>query len=474
MPRRVLRTPPLDFSDIREEFDVPVDFPADALTEASEAARTPPVWPRSELPFVTLDPPGSLDLDQAVHLARRGEGYRVSYAIADVSAFIRPGGPLDEATARRGVTVYSPDRRIPLHPTELSEGAASLLPGELRPAVLWEIDLDADGDVLEVGLRRASVRSVAQLDYPAVQAAVNAGHAHDSLALLPAIGELRLSRARARHAITLDLPEQEVVASPDGGWSLEFRSSLPVEKWNAEISLLTGMCAAQLMLDAGIGLLRTLPRASKGSVRRLRQVAPPLGVDWPDQLEVGDVLAGLDVSDPGAAAFVNEAATLLRGAGYAAFDGPPPAEPVHAAVAAPYAHVTAPLRRLVDRFGTEVCLAHVAGTELPLWVRERLPLLPAQLVTADRRAAAVERAVLDLVEAHLLAGRVGEDFEAVVVDVDVDDDRATVVLADPAVRARSDRLAAGLGERTRVRLQVADPAERRVRFGPVPEPPASP
>lgn len=462
MPFPRLRTPEFDFAAIRAEFEVPEEFPAAALEEARNASA--PTTEMVDLPFVTLDPPGSQDLDQAMHLARRGEGYRVSYAIADVSTFVIPGGALDQATAERGVTVYCPDRRVPLHPIELSEGAASLLPDQICAAVLWEIDLDPVGEVVAVGLRRAAVRSVAQLDYPAVQRDVDAGTAHESLALLPEIGQRRLALARDRHAIELELPEQEVVASPEGAWSLVFRSPLPVELWNAQVSLLTGMCAARLMLDAGVGVLRTLPPAPKSAVRRLRKVAPSLGVDWPDQLQVGDVLAGLDVSVPRHAAFTNEAATLLRGAGYAAFDGVPPAEPGHAAVAAPYAHVTAPLRRLVDRFGTEVCLAHVAGTPLPGWVRERLPLLPEQMAAADRRAAAVGRAVLDLTEAHLLAGRVGEVFDAVVVDVE--DDRATVVLDAPAVRARSEPLSAGLGERVRVRLEEADPAQRRVRFGP--------
>jgi len=463
VPFARLRTPEFDFAAIRAEFEVPEEFPAAALEEARNASA--PTTGLVDLPFVTLDPPGSRDLDQAMHLARRGEGYRVSYAIADVSTFVIPGGALDQATAERGVTVYCPDGRVPLHPVELSEGAASLLPDQVRPAVLWEIDLDSAGEVVDVGVRRAAVRSVAQLDYPAVQADVDAGTAHESLALLPEIGQRRLALARARHAIELDLPEQEVVAAPEGAWSLVFRSPLPVELWNAQVSLLTGICAARLMLDAGVGVLRTLPKAPKSAVRRLRKVAPSLGVDWPDYLQVGDVLAGLDVSDPRHAAFTNEAATLLRGAGYAAFDGVPPEQPGHAAVAAPYAHVTAPLRRLVDRFGTEVCLAHLAGTPLPGWVRDRLPLLPEQMAVADRRAAAVERAVLDLTEAHLLAGRVGEEFDAVVVDAE--DDRATVVLDSPAVRARSEPLGAGLGERVRVRLLAADPAQRLVRFGPV-------
>ena len=89
--------------------------------------------------FVTVDPPGSRDLDQAMHLSRRNSGYRVRYAIADVASFVRPGGAIDQEAIRRVETLYSPDTRTPLHPPVLSEGAASLLPGQTRPALIWTI-----------------------------------------------------------------------------------------------------------------------------------------------------------------------------------------------------------------------------------------------------------------------------------------------------------------------------------------------
>ncbi|NEE23774.1 RNB domain-containing ribonuclease, partial [Streptomyces sp. SID7499] len=103
------------------------------LAEAAEAARAPDLSAHedaTDLPFLTIDPPGSTDLDQAMHLERRrdGRGYRVHYAIADVAAFLRPGGALDAEAHRRVTTLYFPDDRIPLHPPVLSEGAASLLP----------------------------------------------------------------------------------------------------------------------------------------------------------------------------------------------------------------------------------------------------------------------------------------------------------------------------------------------------------
>ena len=116
------------FQSIRDEQDVPVAFPDDVLAEAHAVADgpQPPTvegWTYRDVtdrPFVTIDPAGSTDLDQAVHIERLGRGFRVHYAIADVAAFVRPGGAIDVEAHRRGVTLYSPDLRTSLHPPLLS------------------------------------------------------------------------------------------------------------------------------------------------------------------------------------------------------------------------------------------------------------------------------------------------------------------------------------------------------------------
>jgi exoribonuclease R len=375
---------------------------------------------------------------------------------------VDPGGPLDGEARRRGQTLYSPDRRIPLHPPVLSEGAASLLPDQLRAAALWTIDLDSDGEPVRVELRRARVRSRAQLDYASVQRQADTGTLPEALALLPTLGALLQQRAADRGAIELGTPDQEVQATPDGGWTLVFRGDLPVEGWNAEISLLTGRCAASLMLDGGVGILRTLPPARPEDVARLRLLAPALGVDWPAEARPGAVIAALDPTRPGHAAFMEEAVTLLRGAAYTAFDGAPPVQPAHGGVGAPYAHVTAPLRRLVDRFGTEVCLALAAGREPAPELRAALPGLPPLMAASDRRTRDVERAVVDATEAWVLSGREGRTFTGVVVDAE--DGRGTVVLDDLAVRGRCTGEGLRPGTRVRVRLEQADVVARIVRF----------
>src|SRR6185295_4765253 len=115
-----------------------------------------------------------------------------------------------------------------------------------------------------------------------------------------------------------ELPEQEVVRAP--GWTVTVRRRTAVEDWNAEISLLTGMSAARIMLDAGIGVLRTLPAAEPDAVEELRVVARGLGVDWPATTTPAALLASLPRDTPAALALRRAASALLRGAGYTAFD----------------------------------------------------------------------------------------------------------------------------------------------------------
>ncbi|THC54057.1 RNB domain-containing ribonuclease [Streptomyces sp. A1499] len=456
--------------ELRTDLDVPPDFPAEALAEAERAAKAPrlPERDATDVPLFTIDPPGSVDLDQAMHLARReGGGYRVTYAIADVAAFVTPGGPVDAEAHRRVTTLYFPDERVPLHPATLSEGAASLLPGQTCPAVLWTIDLDADGRTERADARRALVRSRAKLDYAGVQRAIDAGAAEEPLALLRDIGTLREALEVARGGISLNVPEQEIVER-DGRYEPAFRAPLPADGWNAQISLLTGMAAAELMLTAGTGILRTLPTAPDGAVARLRRTAEALRVDWPHHVSYAELVRSLDPRRPHQAAFLQECTTLLRGAGYTAFTGghrPDPA--VHAAVAAPYTHCTAPLRRLVDRYASELCLAACAGAGVPQWVLAALDALPGEMAEGTRRGNAVERACVDIVEAVMLKDRVGEMFDAVVVDVkDNEPAVGTVQVTDPAIVARVDGGATRLplGERLRVRLAEADPGGAKVRF----------
>lgn len=478
MPSRVVRVRSVDegvaakslrdgIADIQEQLGVTPEFPQEVEEAAAKAAANPrlPELDRTDIPFVTIDPESAMDLDQALHIERKGSGYVVHYAIADLAAFITPGDPVDVEANRRGETLYGADSKVPLHPKAISEDAGSLLPDQVRPSLLWTIDVDETGEGTEVVVERALVKSRAKLNYDEVQESIDDGTADEVFALLQEVGELRIKREAARGGISLPLPEQEIRIEGDH-WHLEFRQLHPVEQWNAQISLLTGMAAASLMVYARVGLLRTLPPADPRDVKRLHRTAKALGIDWPAEQTYPDFIRELDPEQPSHAAMVVACTRLLRGSGYVGFDGELPAQPEHSAIASEYAHVTAPLRRLVDRYAGEVCVALCAGEEVPGWVLEKLHEVPDTMVDSGRRANQYESAVVNLVEAAVLADRVGEQFPAVVVEVDGKDERkGDITIKEPALEASvSSSKDLPLGEEVSVTLKRADVASRSIEF----------
>ncbi|NXY98438.1 RNB domain-containing ribonuclease [Streptomyces sp. BR123] len=457
---------------LRKELEVPPDFPAPVLAAADAAAAAPrlPDEDATHLPFFTIDPPASKDLDQAMYLERRpGGGFRVHYAIADVAAFVTPGGALDAEAHERVETLYFPDGKVPLHPPAISEGAASLLPDRTVPALLWRHDLDADGRVTHSRVGRALVRSRARLDYAGVQQAIDAGTAEEPVALLRDIGTLREAVEVARGGISVSLPDQEVTLE-EGSFRLSYRAALPVEGWNEQISLMTGMAAARMMLDSGTGILRTQKTAEPAVVTRVRAIARVLGIDWPHHVSYADLVRRLDPQDQKHAAFLSEATAMLLKAEYTAFrDHRVPEHTVHAAIAAPYAHCTAPLRRLIDRYTGELCVAACAGQAPPDWVLTALYGLPCDMLRG--KGAKADRRSVDLAEAAVLMNRVGQVFEAAVINTDEEANRpreGLLHLADPAVLGRVKAEAAlKLGETVRATLRRANPGhpgENKVLF----------
>jgi exoribonuclease R len=446
-----------DFDEIRDEFELPSVFPEAVLAEADAIAHAPIDNDRVDLtdvPFVTIDPPGSMDLDQAMCLRTTPDGWRVQYAIADLGSVIKPESAIDVEARKRGETMYLPDGRVPLHPPVLSEGALSLLPDPHRRAAVWTIDVHRDGTLGDVHLERAKVRSVARLDYESVQTAFDAGHAHPSIEALPDLGLARRAHRIAEGAIELGIPEQAVESDADG-WKLLWRRRVPADGANAEVSLLTGNAAAQMMLKARIGVLRTLPEPSRHDVQQFLARAREHGVRGDSPAAVIESLHGDNV---GHVALMQDATSLLRGAGFEAFDGSGPKVRGHAGIGEPYAQVTAPLRRLVDRFGTEVCLALSAGESVDPGTRAALPLLPGLMEESDHRASGVDRAVIDQVEAWTV--EVGQRFTAIVMRAD--DRQATVMLHAPAVVATCE--APHLKAGTALPVEVAEVTGRVVRF----------
>ena len=442
-------------ADIRAQFAVPSGFPAAVLAEADLAAAKPIAgradWTAKN--FVTLDPKSSTDLDQAFSIERLGADLILFYAIADTAWFVQPGGNLDHEAWARGETIYLPDGKASLYPPQLSEGAASLLPDVERPAVIFTVRIDASGKSTLDGAVRAVIRSRAKLAYETVTAA-DLPDGFDELSR-------RITSAEdARGAARVEPPEQEVAIDPDGGVTLAFRPQLESELQNASMSLAANLAIADTMLAHRTGLFRVMPEPDERSIWRLRHSAKALGLVWPKHETLDQFERTLNPTDARNAAFMAAVRRAGPKASYAPYqDG---VMPWHAAMAATYAHATAPLRRLADRYVIEATLQIAAGQSVSPEIEAAFQLLPAVMARADEKAGQIERAVLGLAEAVVLEGEEGSRFSAVVTDID--ERGARIQLSDPAVIARVDGKGAEPGDTITVQLMSVDVPHRQVVF----------
>jgi VacB/RNase II family 3'-5' exoribonuclease len=463
----------------RTELGIRCGFPAEVLAEAEAAAKRVAAAgegreDRRDLPLVTIDPPGSRDLDQALYIRPEPDGgFRLFYAIADVGFFVARGGALEAEAWKRGLTIYGPDRKEPLYPSVLSQGAGSLLPDQDRPAILFELFVDAAGELRSTVVRRALVRSRAQLTYAQVVEHVCAGERlfagqewADGLMAMRRFGELREKVEAARGGVSIPLVAQHVTQlhTRPLGYDLEFEAPQESEEWNEQVSLLTGHAAAKLMLEARVGLVRVMGPPDPDAVESFRRAAGTLRFPWPAGTSYAEFIRTVDITHPLITPLLWQAKRVNRGADYVAFDGQLPADPLHHALAMPYAHTTAPLRRLCDRYVLDLLVQLSAGERPSAAEVATLKRLPEAMDQAERRESRFERRAIDIAEAWVLRERVGERFAATVLgrrDGDVE-----VQIEDPPVRsvAETGGQKAAAGEAVQVRLDRVSVEGGRVFF----------
>ena len=440
---------------IRAQFRVPPAFPAAVVAAAEAAARGVPDAhaDRTALSFVTLDPAGATDLDQAFAIESSGHDLVLHYAIADIAWFVRDGDAVDAEAWVRGTTTYLPDGKASLYPPVLGERAASLLPDGDRPAIVLIVRVAPDGEVRLEAAERAMIRSRAKLAYESVRDEDLPGGVAE-IARRIAMAEDRRGAAR------VDPPEQEVERDAAGCFRLRLRPWSRAETQNSALSLAANMAVADAMLTAGTGLFRVMAPPPPEAEARLRQTARALRLAWPDAMPLSQFERRLNPAGSRDAAFMLAIRRAGNGARYEPFRVGE--LPWHAAVAAPYAHATAPQPRQADRHVLLAVLAIASGKRVPETVGQAFERLPAVMARAGSRDGQVERAVVDLAEAATLANREGETFAAVVTEAGPDWLR--IQLRDEPVVAKVAGQGVLPGAELAVSLLRADPVHRRLEF----------
>ncbi|MBX7193578.1 MAG: RNB domain-containing ribonuclease [Sandaracinaceae bacterium] len=412
---------PAPLADIVRSLELAVDFPDEVLAEVEAFVRAPglddPALADHEAtPFVTIDAASSKDLDQALHVAREGEGYLVSYAIADASHYVRPGSALFREAMRRGATYYLPGFSVPMLPRALSEGIVSLNPEGPRRALVFLHHLDARAEIVSTELVRARIRSRAKLSFPGVQALLDGTDPTlsrepftESLHLLREVGRKRMQLATERGLVRYRREEVEVKLT-DGGASFSVVEEVrdEVELWNEQISLLCNAEGGRLLREHPAPAVQPIYRVHGGpDPERLRALAaltaelarvhalPETPWIWHDERDsLASYLAALPVASHGsrddrvARALTRQAIMVNLRSAYSTEPGP------HVGVGAePYARFSAPMRELVGVFLHKEAVEMLTGVHPSV---EEDEALRAEVVEIANRAKDTQRRVADL------------------------------------------------------------------------------
>ncbi|MBI4515936.1 MAG: ribonuclease R [Deltaproteobacteria bacterium] len=428
--------PEVQFLTIAAEHGLRTEFPPAVQAEAAELPPDPAehdLAGREDLrarPFVTIDGESARDFDDAVCLEETRAGYRLWVAIADVSHYVRPESALDAEAARRGTSVYFPDRAIPMLPPQLSAELCSLNPGRPRLVLVAEMRFDRGGQRLAARIYRGVIVSRARLTYTKVAALlsqagtpeINAWRA-EFAPLLPQLqlmhgfmNTLYRNRVQAG-SLDLDLPEALVDLSEEGrsvGVRLFQRNDAHrlIEEF-----MLAANCAVAVFLQA-----QQIPFPYRiheppdpADIDDLNRFLGPFGfhVDYRDRVQPREVQHLLNQlqGHPLARVLSRQVLRSLKQAQYTT------ANAGHFGLAFPlYCHFTSPIRRYPD------LLVH---RQLTRWLdgapanagAEAIEALSLQSSQAERKAMEAERAMLDLKKAEFMLAHLLEPEAGTIVSI---------------------------------------------------------
>jgi ribonuclease R len=416
-------------------YDIPTEFPTAAIAEA-ETALPASLSGRTDLrdiALVTIDGSDARDFDDAVWAEPdpdpgNRDGWHLIVAIADVAHYVRPGSALDREAARRGNSVYFPDRVVPMLPEALSNDLCSLKPGVDRACVAVHLWIDAFGHKRRHRFERGLMRSTARLTYEEIQGLRDNGSERASpltqealAALYGAFAALAAARAR-RGALELDIGENRVVLDAEGRPA----AIIPVARLDSHRLI------EEFMILANVAAAEELEARRQPCMYRVHDAPDPEKVEELRALLVEIGIAGLSFAKgqapkpelfnrvlrraeaTPAAALVNE--LVLRCQAQAVYSlnniG-------HFGLGLRrYAHFTSPIRRYADLVVHRALIAGTTGRGLgpvtdPLTSdadREALTAVAKHISATERRAAAAERAAIERYRATLLARSIGSIF----------------------------------------------------------------
>jgi len=408
-----------------EEHGIRIEFPDEVIEQARKAKMPKIAHARQDLrhlPLITIDPVDAKDFDDAVYAKPDGKGgYQVWVAIADVSAFVTPGSPLDKEAYKRGNSVYLPDRVVPMLPHELSSDLCSLRPNEDRACMAVEMHFAKDGNKKSHKFHRGIMRSKARLTYAQAQEGFE-GHAGEAaepvleeLGQIYAAYKVLLKGRKERAPLAIELPERRVHVNDDGDvTAITLKERFDAHKLIEEFMVQANVCAAESLEKAkSPAVHRVHEPPSFEKVQNLSTYLKTLDIKWTvgersSTKRFNTLLAEADRRDMSESIGMSVLRTQSQ-AFYA-----PESNGHFGLNLSHYAHFTSPIRRYADLIVHRALIYafDLGGDGLTKEETSRLKEIGEHISTTERQAMAAERDAVDRYIASWLSDKEGMTFSA--------------------------------------------------------------
>jgi len=382
-----------------------------------------------DLPLVTIDGEDARDFDDAVYCERKGKGWRLIVAIADVSSYVKPGTALDKEAQLRGNSVYFPNSVIPMLPEKLSNGLCSINPDVDRLCMVCDMELDAHAQVKGVRFYDAVMRSHARLTYTKVAAMVVDGDAelrHDYNYVVAQVDDLytlyqAFADARQRRGtIDFSTTETRIVFGDDRKIErIEPTVRNDAHRMIEEFMIAANVCSAKFLLEHKMPIVyRVHSGPSESKLTDVREFLASIGLtlsgkDDPEPKHYAKLLDKIkDRPDQRLIQTV-----LLRSLSQAVYA---PENLGHFGLSFDaYTHFTSPIRRYPDLLVHRAIRHIVNGGTVKNWTYSAADMISfgEHCSMTERRADDATRDAVDWLKCEYMMDKIGGEFEGMITAV---------------------------------------------------------
>lgn len=447
-------------------------------TKQSEFAADSSIRDLRSLLWSSIDNATSRDLDQVEYAEELSNGdIRLLVGIADVDAFVPKDSVIDRFAAQNTVSVYTAGKTFPMLPEQISNDLSSLLDGQDRLAVVIEMTVTADGSIGSTDIYRAFLHNYAKLSYEEIGEWLDGnGTVPESFAAIPGLeAQIRLQQKTAARLMELRkqngaLQFETIEAEPVivGGKITDIK----IVKTNSARSIIENF-----MVATNVEMAKFLENRNVASIRRvvetperwnrIVEIAASFGEKLPyspDSVALADFLARRKAADPTHYPDLSLSIIKLLGSGEYVMQETDADAGGHFGLAVnDYTHSTAPNRRYADLIVQRLVKAVIANEPAPYTVEE-LQIIAKRCSERESAAKKVERQMRKTIAASVMAGRIGEEFEAIVTGTTPRGTFARIINPPVDGRIVKNEEELEVGEKVAVRLLAVEPERGFIDF----------